>query len=156
MRRERDIVGLDHLRQTQPVLLNDVITCNGTYTDCGRTSVSVHIDVQADRNGKAESLQVGINPNSGLTCSEKRSILKSGLFCSYRFAFWRPRALLQTHRSLIERLAITSRLWQRRAPAVAWQAMQQAERHAGHASAVVIGCPCMVVEAPLICSPWHR
>src|SRR3954447_26608961 len=104
---------------------------------------------------EAESLQVGINPNSGITCSEKRSILKSGLFCSYRFAFWRPRALLQTHRSLIERLAITCRLWQNRVPAVAWEALQQAEQHAGHASAVVIaGCPCIRVEAPLICRPW--
>ncbi|MBX9572095.1 MAG: hypothetical protein K2X77_24595 [Candidatus Obscuribacterales bacterium] len=43
---------MDKIEFKQPVHVNDVITCYGTITNLGTTSVTVHVDVEAERQGK--------------------------------------------------------------------------------------------------------
>lgn len=43
---------MDRVEFKRPVHVNDVITCWGTVTRMGTTSVTVHVDVEANRNGE--------------------------------------------------------------------------------------------------------
>lgn len=43
---------MDKIEFKEPVHVNDTITCWGSVTGVGNTSVSVHVEVEADRNGK--------------------------------------------------------------------------------------------------------
>lgn len=43
---------MDKIEFKQPVHVNDVITCYATITGVGTTSVTVHVDVEADRQGQ--------------------------------------------------------------------------------------------------------
>lgn len=43
---------MDKIEFQQPVHVNDIITCYGTITKMGTTSVSVHVEVEADRKGE--------------------------------------------------------------------------------------------------------
>ncbi len=43
---------MDKIEFKQPVHVNDVITCYGSVSRIGHTSVSVHVEVEADRAGK--------------------------------------------------------------------------------------------------------
>jgi acyl-CoA thioesterase YciA len=47
---------MDRVEFKKPVHVNDVITCWATVTKMGNTSVTVHVDVEADRKG--ETIQV--------------------------------------------------------------------------------------------------
>ena len=47
---------MDKIEFKEPVHVNDIITCYGTITKVGRTSITVHIDVEAERQG--ETIQV--------------------------------------------------------------------------------------------------
>ena len=44
--------AMDKVEFKKPVLVNDILTCYGTITRVGRTSVSVHVDVEVDRAGE--------------------------------------------------------------------------------------------------------
>ncbi len=43
--------AMDKVEFKQPVLVNDVLSCWGTVTRIGKTSISVHVEVEADRAG---------------------------------------------------------------------------------------------------------
>lgn len=43
---------MDKIEFKHPVHVNDLITCYGTITNMGTTSVTVHVDVEAERQGK--------------------------------------------------------------------------------------------------------
>lgn len=44
--------AMDKIEFKKPVLVNDVVTCYGKVTHLGKTSVTVHVDVEVDRGGK--------------------------------------------------------------------------------------------------------
>ena len=44
--------AMDKVEFNKPVLVNDILTCYGTITHVGRTSISVHVDVEVDRAGE--------------------------------------------------------------------------------------------------------
>ncbi|MBX9690137.1 MAG: hypothetical protein K2X27_25725 [Candidatus Obscuribacterales bacterium] len=58
---------MDKIEFKEPVHVNDVITCYGSVTKIGTTSVSVHVEVEADRGGQtipvtqAELVFVAVN-----------------------------------------------------------------------------------------------
>ncbi len=43
---------MDQIEFKEPVHVNDIITCYGTITKVGKTSITVHIDVEAERHGQ--------------------------------------------------------------------------------------------------------
>lgn len=43
---------MDKIEFKEPVHVNDIITCYGMITKVGRTSITVHIDVEAERHGE--------------------------------------------------------------------------------------------------------
>lgn len=43
---------MDKIEFKEPVHVNDIITCYGVITKVGRTSITVHIDVEAERHGQ--------------------------------------------------------------------------------------------------------
>jgi acyl-CoA thioesterase YciA len=77
---------MDKIEFKQPVHVNDIITCYGSVTKVGETSVSVHIEVEADRQGKiipvtqADLVFVAVNKRGKkvpVACAESRSIRTS-------------------------------------------------------------------------------
>ncbi len=69
-------VALNRVEFRQPVLVGDVVTLRTSLVRIGRTSITVHISVQAERNGQllqvteAEAVYVGVDPHD----SDRRPI----------------------------------------------------------------------------------
>jgi acyl-CoA thioesterase YciA len=61
--------AMDQVEFRQPVLVNDVLTCWGRITRVGKSSITVHVDVEADRHGviipvtKADLVFVSVDEN---------------------------------------------------------------------------------------------
>jgi acyl-CoA thioesterase YciA len=61
--------AMDQVEFRQPVYVSDVLTCWGRITRVGKSSISVHVDVEADRNGviipvtKADLVFVSVDAN---------------------------------------------------------------------------------------------
>jgi acyl-CoA thioesterase YciA len=69
--------AMDDIEFEKPVLVNDILSCYGHVTKTGHTSISVHVDVEVERNGvvspvtQAEVTYVAVNSNGkpcALTC----------------------------------------------------------------------------------------
>src|SRR5688572_1402223 len=44
--------AMDQVEFRKPVLVNDIVTCYAEITRVGRSSISVHVDVDVDRHGQ--------------------------------------------------------------------------------------------------------
>lgn len=72
---------MDKIEFKEPVHVNDIITCYGSVTKVGNSSVSVHVEVEADRQGKiipvtqADLVFVAVNKRGKkvpVACAESR------------------------------------------------------------------------------------
>lgn len=77
---------MDKIEFKEPVHVNDIISCYGSVTKVGTTSVSVHVEVEADRQGKiipvtqADLVFVAVNKRGKkvpVACAESRRIKAS-------------------------------------------------------------------------------
>jgi acyl-CoA thioesterase YciA len=72
--------AMDPVDFTEPVLVNDILTCYGKVTRVGNTSVGVHVDVEVDRTGviipvaNADLVFVSVDDNDNpvpISCAPK-------------------------------------------------------------------------------------
>lgn len=73
---------MDKIEFKEPVHVNDILTCYGSITKIGTTSVSVHVEVEADRGGQvipvtqAELVFVAVNKQGkkvALSCARAKA-----------------------------------------------------------------------------------
>lgn len=73
---------MDKIEFKEPVHVNDILTCYGSVTKIGNTSISVHVEVEADRGGKtipvteAELVFVAVDKRGkkvSVTCASRAS-----------------------------------------------------------------------------------